>query len=111
MELLAHPDHFRGFRMFDDIGEALTTHLEQVHQDVRSLGLAYPLPAITLVEVPTRLRTFRGGWLLDGEPGLPGIVPLKENGLPMVRPEHRYLVRPNRRSDQVHALERIFWRA
>lgn len=109
VELLAHPDHFRGFQMFDDIGEALTTHLEQVHQDVRSLGLAYPLPAITLVEVPTRLRTFRGGWLLDGEPGLPGIVPLKENGLPMVRPEHRYLVRPNRRSNQVDALERIFW--
>ena len=109
VELLAHPDHFRGFRMFDDIGGVLTTHLEEVHQDVRSLGLGYPLPAISLVEVPTRLRTFRGGWLLDGEPGLPGIVPLKENGLPMVRPEHRYLARANRRSDQVGALERMSW--
>ena len=108
VELLAHPDHFRGFRMFDDIEGALTSHLEQVHQDLEDLGLAYPLPALSVVEVPARLRTFRGGWLLDGEPGLPGIVPLKENGLPMVRPEHRYLVRRNRRSDQVDAEEKLF---
>ena len=103
------PDHFRGFRMFDDIERALTSHLEEFHQDVANLGLRYPLPAMSLVEVPTRLRTYRGGWLLDGEPGLSGVVPLKENGLPMVRPEYRFLVRPNRRSDQVDALEKVIW--
>ncbi|MDE0191116.1 MAG: hypothetical protein OXQ90_07135 [Gammaproteobacteria bacterium] len=108
VELLAHPDHFRGFRMFEDIGGALASHLDEVHKDLRNLGLGYPLPAMSIVEVPTRLRTFRGGWLLDGEPGLPGVVPVKENGLPMVRPEYRYLVRP-RRGDQVDALERVFW--
>ena len=109
VELLAHPDHFRGFRMFDGVEGPLTNHLEEIHQDVANLGLGYSLPAMSLVEVPTRLRTFRGGWLLDGEPGLPGVVPLKENGLPMVRPKYRHLVRPNRRSDQVDALERVFW--
>lgn len=109
VELLAHPDHFRGFGMFDGIEGPLASHLEEVHQDVANLGLRYPLPAMSLVEVPTRLRTYRGGWLLHGEPGLLGVVPLKEDALPMVRPEHRYLVRRNRRSDQVDALERVFW--
>ncbi|MCY3838809.1 MAG: hypothetical protein OXH09_09245 [Gammaproteobacteria bacterium] len=107
VELLAHPDHFRGFRMYDIEG-ALISHLEQVHQDLRNLDLGFPLSAMSFVEVPTRLRTFRGGWLLDGEPGLPGVVPLKENGLPMVRPEHRYLVSRNRRSEQVDAEEKLF---
>ena len=55
VELLAHPDHFRGFRMFDGIEGPLTSHLEEIHQDVANLGLAYPLPAMSLVEVPTRL--------------------------------------------------------
>ncbi|MDE0422840.1 MAG: hypothetical protein OXK76_18390 [Gammaproteobacteria bacterium] len=107
VELLAHPEHFRGFRSYDIEG-ALIDDLERVHQDLRNLGLGFPLPSISFVEVPTRLRTFRGGWLLDGESGLPGVVPLKENGLPMVRPEHRYLVSRNRRSDQVDAEEKLF---
>ena len=109
VELLAHPDHFRGFRMFDGVEGALTNHLEEIHEDLANLGLGYPFGSLSMVEVPARLRGFRGGWPLDGEPALPGVLPIRENGLPMVRPAYRYLAGEGQLAGQVDAEQKLSW--
>ena len=49
------------------------------------MGLGYPYGSLTLVEVPSRLRTFGGGLRLDSGKSLPGLLLIDENGLPSAR--------------------------
>ncbi|RMG46492.1 MAG: hypothetical protein D6718_05490 [Acidobacteria bacterium] len=48
-------------------------------------GLPYPYDGFTLVEVPNRLRGFGGGWRMDTVLAPPGMLLLRESGLPTAR--------------------------
>lgn len=48
-------------------------------------GLHYPYDALTLVEVPSYLRILGGGWSMDSILYGPGVVMIRETGIPTAR--------------------------
>ena len=53
--------------------------------NAESLGLRYPYDALSLVETPTSLRLYGGGWRMDTAQAMPGVLILRENGFPTSR--------------------------
>ena len=84
-ELLLFPGHGSYLSHFGDSLEELEARVEEVLADARKAGLTYPYGGLSLVEVPARLRTFGGGWRMDTVQALPGVVLLREYGLPTAR--------------------------
>ena len=84
-ELLLFPGHGTYLSHFGDSLEQLKVRVEEVLADARKAGLTYPYGGLSLVEVPARLRTFGGGWRMDSVQAVPGIVLLREYGLPTAR--------------------------
>lgn len=84
-ELLIHPGHLDNVHLFADAGDALKARVESLLDRAEQLGLGYPYRALSLVEVPGRLRTFGGGWRMDSLEVLPGVALLREVGFPLGR--------------------------
>ena len=85
LELLLHPAHTRNVAWFTDTGELLRARLEETLEGDAGLGLPYPYGAFSVVEVPSHLRGYGGGWSLDTVMALPGLLLLKEHGFPYSR--------------------------
>ena len=79
VEILVHPGHDRNLRFFADAAGEIRQRVEEVFGDAERLGLPYPYGGLTLVESPTRLRGFGGGWRMDTAQALPGVLLLREN--------------------------------
>ena len=84
-ELLLFPGHGTYLSHFGDSLEQLEVRVEEILADAQKAGLTYPYGGLSLVEVPARLRAFGGGWRMDTVQALPGIVLLREYGLPTAR--------------------------
>ncbi|MYF29374.1 MAG: hypothetical protein F4169_11040 [Gammaproteobacteria bacterium] len=84
-ELLLYPGHGDYLAHFGNALEQLKERVEEVLGDAGKAGLTYPYDGLSLVEVPARLRTFGGGWRMDTVQALPGVVLLREYGLPTAR--------------------------
>lgn len=84
-ELLAYPPHQRNYRVLGDQIDRIRAWGADSLRRARDEGLAYPFDALTLVEVPFNLRSYRGGWRLDTAFGPPAMVLLRESGLPTAR--------------------------
>ncbi len=85
LELLTSAKHNRNTRFFADAAEALTDRLTEIFGEARQLGIPYPYGALTLVESPTGLRGYGGGWRMDTTQSLPGVLLLRENSFPTSR--------------------------
>ena len=84
-ELLLFPGHGSYLSHFGDSLEQLEERVDEVLADAGKAGLTYPYGGLSLVEVPARLRAFGGGWRMDTVQALPGVVLLREYGLPTAR--------------------------
>ena len=84
-ELLLHPGHGSHLSHYADSLDAVRERIEEILADAEKAGLAYPYGGLSLVEVPARLRAFGGGWRMDTVQALPGIMLLREYGLPTAR--------------------------
>lgn len=85
-ELLIHPMHVDNLRRFDEPDGAFATWLKAEYlEPVVARGLDYPYGTFSLVEVPTRLRSYGGGWRMDTLQALPGVQLLAEHGFPTRR--------------------------
>ena len=82
LEWLASPKHARSADYFADAAASLKQNLTGTFADAKALGLSYPYDGFTLVEVPSRLRGYGGGWRMDTALVQPGILALKEQGFP-----------------------------
>ena len=82
LELYLHKRHSRNMSKFDGIGDDLLLHVQDRLQSLTKHGLTPPHERLSLVEVPSRLRTIGGGWRMDSASILPGIVLIKEYGFP-----------------------------
>ena len=82
-ELLLHPGHLENVAFFADAGDQLEARLGELLLEAERLGLAYPYEGLSVVEVPSRLRTYRGGWLMPSAMALPGVLLLREQVWPM----------------------------
>ncbi|MFC1839697.1 hypothetical protein ACFL1N_08965 [Thermodesulfobacteriota bacterium] len=85
MELLINKKHMKNIELLADTGEKIRFYISKVMKEAKEYGLSYPYDGLTLVEVPTTLRTFGGGWRLDSVQSPPGILLLKELSLPTSR--------------------------
>ena len=89
-ELLLHPNHLRNVAFFADAEDALAGRVEELFAAAEDAGLGYPYEALSLVEVPARLRTYGGGWRMDTVLSLPGVMLLSELGFPTSRFERLF---------------------
>ena len=85
VELLLHPEHLETPEFFADTADTVVAEIERLFGEADALGLPYPLGALSLVEVPSRLRGYRGGWRLATAMAMPGILLVKEHSLPTTR--------------------------
>ena len=80
VEILVHPKHDRNLRFFADAAGEILARVEEIFTDADRLGLPYPYDGLTLVESPTTLRGYGGGWRMDTTQTMPGVLLLRENG-------------------------------
>ncbi len=85
MELLVHKKHMKNLDVLADTKEKIREYIDTRIKDAKEAGLTYPYDGLTLVEAPTVLRTYGGGWRLDTVQSMPGIMLLKELSLPTAR--------------------------
>lgn len=85
VELLVSPKHRRNLHFFAEAGVAIEAWLAELFANAKALGIAYPFEGLSMVEVPSTLRTYQGGWRMALLPTLPGVLPLKEHSLPTAR--------------------------
>jgi len=85
LELLLSPKHTQNVEALSDAAGEVRTWLEERLADAAGSGLAYPYDGLTLVEVPTVLRGYEGGWRLDTALAPPTMVLLRESGFPTAR--------------------------
>jgi len=85
LELLLHPGHAENLDFFADSIDELTARLEEMFADAARLGLPYPYETLSVAEVPSRLRGYAGGWRMDTVLSQPGLLLLREFGLPIAR--------------------------
>ncbi len=85
-ELLLSPAHTTSLDFLADAGAALVERLnDRLDLVNNTMDLAYPYDAISVVEVPTTLRGYGGGWRMPSVLALPGILLLPEDGFPTAR--------------------------
>lgn len=82
LELLVSPRHTAPVHYFTDSVDNITEALEHVVRDAAALGMPYPYDALSLVEVPARLRGYGGGWPMPSTLAPPGVLLLRERGFP-----------------------------
>ena len=99
LELLTHPAHGRNVAFFSDAAEEIEQRVGELLESAERMGLGYPYGGLSVVEVPTNLRVYGGGWRMDSVLSLPGIVAMRENGWPTARFESRFS-NPERFEDQ-----------
>ena len=84
-ELLLHPRHGGNLDVFADAVGALEERIAELLAEAVDAGIGYPYDGLSLVEIPARLRVYAGGWRMHSVQALPGIMMLREHGLPTAR--------------------------
>lgn len=85
LELLTVPEHAGQLDGFSEVMEGedgLVARVGSMLQAASERGLAYPYEGFTMVEVPSRLRSYGGGWQMDTAMFPPGLALLPEYGFP-----------------------------
>lgn len=82
--LLAHT-HAGVLDPLAELGGDLATWLRDAVAQSQWLGISYPSPVFSVVEVPAHLRVYGGGSRLDTVQALPGVLLLREQGFPTAR--------------------------
>ena len=90
LEILVHPKHDRNLRFFEDAAGEIAARVEEIFTDAKKLGLPYPYGGLTLVESPTFLRGYGGGWRMDTTQAMPGVLLLRENSFTTSRFEFEF---------------------
>ncbi len=90
LELLLHPEHMGNIEIFEEAGEEIHTWIDEKLREAAEIGLPYPYDALTLVEVPTTLRGYGGGWRMDTAMAPPAMLLLRESSFPTVRFDTRF---------------------
>ncbi|MCY3884471.1 MAG: hypothetical protein OXG24_06080 [Gammaproteobacteria bacterium] len=85
MELLLHKKHEHKLDFLSEYVSEIENSLEKLFRELEANGLPYPLTELTLVEIPTSLRTYGGGWEMGSVLSAPGIVMMRELSLPTVK--------------------------
>jgi ABC-type transport system involved in multi-copper enzyme maturation permease subunit len=85
MEVLLHRKHVRNLEVLAPAGDEIRKWLGERLVEARDIGLEYPYDGFSIVEIPTNLRGFGGGWRLDTALAPPAMMLLRESSLPTAR--------------------------
>lgn len=77
-ELLVSPEHTRNLDLFKPIQDEIVADIDERLEFARTRGFKFPFDVYTIVETPTYLRTFGGGWQMASAQSLPGMYLLRE---------------------------------
>ena len=78
VEVLAAPAHMDNLARLVGDGKELARQVRELFADARQAGLPYAYDGLSVVEVPARLRVYRGGALLRSALELPGVLAVRE---------------------------------
>jgi hypothetical protein len=84
-ELLVAPKHTRRLRVLGAARDEIEGWIRDRLEGAARSGLGYPYDGFTMVEVPTVLRGFAGGWRMDTALAPSAMLLVKESGLPTAR--------------------------
>ncbi len=84
-ELLYSAKHRKSFEAMESLVPELQKWIADRLTAAEKYGLTYPYEALTLVEVPSHLRVLGGGWSMDSTLYGPGVVMIRETGIPTAR--------------------------
>lgn len=90
LEILLHPRHTKNLEVLADAGDEIRSWVAEHLDEAAAIGLPYPYEALTMVEVPTTLRAFGGGWRMDSVLAPPAMLLVKETGFPTTRFDNRF---------------------
>ncbi len=85
MEMLIHKKHVKNLETIAETNELVQNWIRDRLLEAKDYGLSYPYDGLALVEVPTKLRAFGGGWRLDTALTAPGLLMMREMSLPTAR--------------------------
>lgn len=85
VELLVSRVHAPTLALFADSASAIVEAVAEVLTDMDAMGLGYPYDTLSLVEIPAPLRSYGGGWRMPSVMASPGMLMLRERGLPTAR--------------------------
>lgn len=84
-ELLYSAKHRKTFAAMELLIPQLKAWITDRLTVAEQYGLQYPYEALTLVEVPSHLRVLGGGWTMESTLYGPGVVMIRETGIPTSR--------------------------
>ena len=84
-EVLLHRRHTKNFNVLKTLGDPLREWIDEATTRLRRGGLGYPYGTLSVVEVPNCLRSYGGGWQMASTYSSPGLLMLRESGLPIAR--------------------------
>jgi hypothetical protein len=93
-EVLFSPLHSKNFELMAPSADLLKERLTELFSNAQSMGITYPYNSLTLVETPTYLRGYGGGWRMDSAQSMPGVMMLRENSFPTARFDRPFGKRP-----------------
>ncbi len=89
-EVLFSPLHSKNFELMAPSADLLKERLTELFSNAQNMGISYPYDSLTLVETPTHLRGYGGGWRMDTTQSMPGVMMLRENSFPTARFERPF---------------------
>ena len=84
-EFLFNKKHRRTMHALAKIEPALREWGEEKLKLAKEIGLSFPYKQFSIVEVPSRLRVYAGGWRMESVLSQPGLVMVPEKSLPTAR--------------------------
>lgn len=85
VELLLHKNHEHQLDYLTEFVSEVQSLLQELFSYLNRNGASYPLTVLSLVEIPSSLRTYGGGWKMRSVLSGPGLVMLRELSLPTVK--------------------------
>lgn len=84
-EIFVDKKHTAILEIFEDAAPALESWIDERLFDLKESGLEYRFGTYSMVEIPSSLRTYGGGWRMNSILGSPSILMVRENGFPIAR--------------------------
>ncbi len=84
-EFFINKKHGKVFETLGGAAPAIEGWLDEQLSGLSDSGVEYPFRTYSMVEVPSSLRVYGGGWRMDSVLAPPSILMIRENGLPIAR--------------------------
>ncbi len=104
IELLMLPSHLHNLEYLGSQVDGICVELGRLLVDAQHIGVPYQHASLTFVEVPSYLRTYGGGSTMPSVMAAPGVVMLREQGVPHLNYRNLNLSGPNGAASLLQAL-------